>query len=138
MKLRQLWITDSDFHRLREEVEKARNYWGGSVPFLSRLMGELRRAWIVSPTEISPQTVTMNSRLVLKDLGSDEHHTVALKYPREAKGRRSAVSVLSPLGMALLGERVGEVVWWNEPAGPRLARIDALIYQPEAVGDFHL
>jgi regulator of nucleoside diphosphate kinase len=138
MKLRRLWITDGDFQRLREEVEKARNYWGGSVPFLSHLMGELRRAWIVSPAEISPKTVTMNSRLVLKDLDSDEPRTVVLKYPDEARGRRPAVSVLSPLGMALLGDRVGEVVWWNESAGPRMARIDALIYQPEAAGDFHL
>ncbi|HET9213096.1 MAG TPA: GreA/GreB family elongation factor [Thermoanaerobaculia bacterium] len=59
-------------------------------------------------------------------------------FPHEADYKEGRISILAPLGTALLGFRVGDVVEWRMPAGTRTLRIEELLYQPEAAGDFHL
>jgi len=86
----------------------------------------------VPPAEVPPDLVTMHSRVALND-GS----TLTLSYPDEADAAHGAVSVLSPIGTALLGRRVGAFARWATPDGrEHAAQITGLPYQPEASGDF--
>jgi len=74
----------------------------------------------------------------LRDLDTNEEETIALVYPGEANFAENRISVLAPVGTAILGARVGEVSEWKVPAGKRRLRIEEVFYQPEAAGDFHL
>jgi regulator of nucleoside diphosphate kinase len=83
--------------------------------------------------------VTMRSRLVLKDVESGARREVLLVYPEEERAHDGHVSVLSPLGVALLGLAEGSLVAWTLPSGRRaLLRVESVEYQPEAAEEFHL
>ena len=105
------------------------------------LRGELERAEVVEPAEVPKDVMTMNSiaqvRLEDAELGTQQHE-LSLVYPRDADGSAHKVSVLAPVGSALLGLRVGDVIDWPMPGG-RTARLQLLAigFQPEAAGELH-
>jgi regulator of nucleoside diphosphate kinase len=102
------------------------------------LREELDRGQIVPADAVPKGVVTMHSQVRVRDLKAHESETYTLVYPDEADINESKLSVLAPLGMALLGTRVGEIVKFDAPAGPRRLKIEKILYQPEASGDFHL
>jgi regulator of nucleoside diphosphate kinase len=99
---------------------------------------ELMRAAIVDPQQTPADLITMNSRFRLTDLDSGEVFEYTLVYPHDAAYKENRISILAPLGTALLGFRVGNVVEWRMPAGVRRLQVGEILYQPEAVGDYHL
>jgi regulator of nucleoside diphosphate kinase len=105
---------------------------------LKSLAEELERAEVVSPKDVPADVVTMNSKVVLRDLGTFEEMTYVLVFPRDANIDAGAISVLAPVGTAILGYAKGDVVEWSVPSGVRRIRIDDVLYQPEASGDYHL
>ena len=103
------------------------------------LRAELERAEVVEPSAVPADVMTMHSvaRVRVQEAGAADHeYELALVYPREADGSAHKVSVLAPVGSALLGLRVGEAIDWPMPGG-RNARLQVLEirYQPEAAGD---
>lgn len=105
------------------------------------LQDELARADIAEPAQMPADVITMNSvsRVRVEDGESGDHeHELALVYPRDADGSPDKVSVLAPVGSALLGLRVGDAIDWPMPGG-RSARLRVLAirYQPEAAGELH-
>jgi len=109
-----------------------------NVPGIAILRAELERATIVDPGEMPPDVVTMNSTAQVVDVGSGESYELTLVYPREADGDPGKVSVLAPVGSAILGLRVGDSIQWPMPGGvQRALRIAAISYQPEASGHLH-
>jgi regulator of nucleoside diphosphate kinase len=102
------------------------------------LAEELERANVLEPQAIPGDVVTMNSRLLLTDADTGEQKTVTIVFPGMANTDEGKISVLAPLGTALLGYRVGELVEWNVPSGLRRLRIDAIEYQPEAAGEYRV
>jgi len=103
----------------------------------SALRAELARADVVAPAEMPADVVTMNSRVRMVDVDSGAASEVTLVYPRDADADAGRVSVLAPVGSAILGLRVGQVMDWPMPGGRRRLRIDAIRYQPEAAGELH-
>lgn len=99
---------------------------------------ELERGTEVESTEVAPDVVTMNSTVRVTDLDADTTHLYTIVFPSDADFDKGRISILSPLGTALLGYRAGDVVTWEMPRGTRRLRIEELVYQPEAAGDFHL
>jgi regulator of nucleoside diphosphate kinase len=92
---------------------------------------------IVPSRQVSPDVVTMYSQLLLQDLQTGQRSTLTLSYPADAEPATGFVSVLSPVGSALLGLRVGSVARWATPTGDeKAAEILAILFQPEASGDF--
>ncbi len=90
------------------------------------------------PREMPADVVTVNTRLQVRDHGG-EPREITLCYPHEADLAKGFLSVLSPIGGELLGRRVGETVTWTDADGqPASLRIDALLFQPEANGEFAL
>jgi regulator of nucleoside diphosphate kinase len=134
---KELVITEADFDRLQYLVESPR-YRTTHAVLLMALKAELDRGTVVAPGEVPKSAVTMHSRVRIQDLQEDESETYTLVYPHEADIDSGKLSVLAPLGMALLGTRVGDVVEFDAPAGTRRLKIERVLYQPEAAGDFHL
>lgn len=98
----------------------------------AELQGELDRAVVVSSEAVPPDVVTMNSRVVYSDETSDVQRVVTIVFPSDADASEGRVSVLSPIGTALLGLSVGQAIDWDFPDGSRRRlRVDELVHQPE-------
>lgn len=101
------------------------------------LRAELDRADVVEPAAVPANVVTMNSVVTFKDEGTSDELTVSLVYPSGA-GVPGAVSILAPVGSALIGLTVGQQIDWPTPDGrQRHLRVLDIDYQPEAAGDLH-
>ncbi|MFL6247346.1 MAG: nucleoside diphosphate kinase regulator [Thermoanaerobaculia bacterium] len=105
---------------------------------IAGLERELERGIEVDSTEVGPDVVTMNSTVRVTDLDTNTSHLYTIVFPGDADFEKGRISILSPLGTALLGYRAGDEVTWEMPLGMRRLRIEELVYQPEAAGDFHL
>ena len=101
------------------------------------LASELARAEVVEPAAMPANIVTMNSRVTFEDEATSEATTVTLVYP-SATGTAGTVSILAPVGSALLGLKKGQHIDWPTPDGrERRLRVLDISYQPEAAGDLH-
>jgi regulator of nucleoside diphosphate kinase len=105
---------------------------------LEDLAHEIERGMEVQPQEVPSDVVTMNSSVKVTDIDSGLTHVYTIVFPADADYKKGRISILAPLGTALLGFRVGDTVEWSMPRGIRRLRIDEIVYQPEAAGDFHL
>ncbi|TVQ73694.1 MAG: nucleoside diphosphate kinase regulator [Chromatiaceae bacterium] len=109
-----------------------------SFPGRAALQAELDRAEVVEPHEMPADVVTMNStvRFVMESTG--ESFEMTLVYPRDSTGDPNRISIVAPVGSALLGLSVGESIEWPRPGGGIIrVRIDEILYQPESAGDLH-
>jgi regulator of nucleoside diphosphate kinase len=138
MERRTIVITEYDMERLRQLIDEAKRLDRSPNPYLDSLEVELSRAQLVAPEDVPPDVVTMNSKVRLKDLDTDEEMTVALVFPAEADIAQLRMSVLAPVGTAMLGYRIGDVFEWEVPDGVRKLRIEEVIFQPEASGNYQL
>lgn len=103
------------------------------------LADELDRAEVVPPERIAGNVVTMNSRVVFEDQKTGERREISLVYPQDSDPEKGRVSVLAPIGSALLGLSVGQTIDWPLPRGQvRRLRLVEVLYQPEEAGDLHL
>lgn len=135
---KKIFITDNDMHRLEELLEVASAVNVRDNKHLVELAKELEKAEVVESTEIPANVITMNSVVLLKDLESGEERQFTLVFPRQANIDLNKVSILAPVGTAMIGCRLGHVISWNAPAGVRKMRVEKILYQPEAAGDYHL
>jgi len=100
------------------------------------LSGELERAVVVPAQELPANVITMNSRVLIEIDGVQKE--ITLVYPADAKLWENKISVLSPIGTALLGYAEGDEIEWQVPSGVSKIFIRKLLYQPEAAGDYEL
>lgn len=137
METRTLFITRSDLERLQELLNQQRAKPGGGE-YLAKLQGELDKAEVVDPKAIPAEVVTMRSTVELTDLDTGGVEVYELVFPDEADPTKKKISVLAPIGTAVLGYRVGDEFEWKVPAGVRRLRVTKVLYQPEAAGDWDL
>jgi regulator of nucleoside diphosphate kinase len=129
----RIYITADDCARLRRLIAGRRRTNSVDERYLDILEQELDRAEVVQPEAIPPELVTMNSEVRLKDLDSGESRVYRLIFPTQNRTGNS-VSVLAPIGTAMLGYRVGDIIEWRVPKGIRRLEVLEVIYQPEAAG----
>ena len=127
-------LSANDRERLIPVVDRARQSWLTYAPYLEQFRTELRRSRAVPPAQVPGDVVTMNSRFALSRPRDEVPLCYTLVYPEEEAPQLGKVSVLSPMGTALLGARVGEEVCWVSADGPETATVRRLLYQPEADG----
>lgn len=121
-------LTELDFTRLN-------NLRAGQLP--AELVDTLDSLDLVPSREIPPDVVTMYSQVIVEDLESKKRQKLTLCYPGDAEPHLGFISVLSPVGASLLGQRVGAIARWRTPNGDECAaEIAALLFQPEASGDY--
>ena len=134
-----IYITEVDLARLRKLIEAARDSGVDSnTPYMNKLEDELDRANIVDPKEIAMDAITMRSKVRLKDLESRKEMIYSLVFPNEADVDEGRISVLAPVGTAMIGYRVGDIIEWEVPSGLRRLKVEEVLYQPEASGDYQL
>ena len=134
-----VYITETDLNRLRKligvmsasDIDKSREY-------LEMLQDELDLAEIVKPQSVPKDVITMRSKVRLLDVDSGKEVVYSLVFPNEADLDKGKISVLAPIGTAMIGYKVGDIIEWEVPAGPRRLRVEEVLYQPEAAGDYHL
>ncbi|WP_277850350.1 nucleoside diphosphate kinase regulator [Moellerella wisconsensis] len=128
-------INDLDAERLDRLLEQPAH---ADSPVADALNEELDRAEIVTPQEIPADVVTMNSTIRFQDLISNEERTRTLVYPSSLKDSTEQLSVMAPMGAALLGLRVNDEISWELPNGVKTrVKVLEIIYQPEAAGELH-
>ncbi|MEP0546954.1 MAG: GreA/GreB family elongation factor [Rhodothermales bacterium] len=128
-----LYVTELDRGMLYRLIT-SRQPAGQDVKSLVDLTDELERAVVVPSTDVPPTVVTLNSRVRIRDVDTGEKGEYTLVMPGSADFRQGRVSVLAPVGTALLGQQEGDVVEWVVPAGRKRFCIEAVLYQPEAAG----
>lgn len=132
-----LFVSAADAQRLQALIDSHASRLDAHA--VETLADELTRASLLTPKHVPPNVVTMNSHVVYQDETSGVQHELTLVYPRDADPPRRRISVLAPVGTALLGLLVGQRVEWRLPSGlVRRFRVLSIPYQPEASGDFHL
>jgi regulator of nucleoside diphosphate kinase len=127
-----IYITDHDMVRLEELLEVAGENPTRDNKHLEELSSELMKAEVVASRDIPPNVITMNSEVLFQDLDNGESKTYKLVFPREANVEQNRISILAPVGTAMIGCRVGQRIKWNAPAGVRKMKIVKILYQPEA------
>lgn len=134
---RQIIVTTADFDRLHELVDSPK-YRATHATLLAALKEELARCKVVEQGGVPKGVITMHSRVRVRDKEEDEPQTFTLVYPKDADIMEEKLSVLTPLGTALLGMKAGQVVTFDAPGGARKLKVERVLYQPEAAGDLHL
>lgn len=137
-KVRQIFITEFDLERLEDLIAKFRAKTSRDMKYLDELEQELGKAEVVSPKGIPPDVVTMNSRVSLEDMDSGQTAEYSLVFPADADVEKGKISVLAPIGTAMIGYRVGDKITWAVPGGQKNLLVKEILYQPESAGDYHL
>lgn len=135
---RTIYITSFDMSRLEELLEVASDFNARDNKHLDELTKELLRAEVVDSTSIPADVITMNSKVRLLDLDTNEEKTYTLVFPSEANIDEDKISILAPIGTAMLGYHAGDTIKWHVPAGIRRLKVTDILYQPESAGDYHL
>ena len=133
---REIVVTEFDQNRLRHLLEGFRRWNARDRVHVDHLEAELDRADVVPSEDVPFNVVTMNSEVAVRDLDSNEETTFALVFPSEADVNRQRISILAPIGTAVLGYRVGDTIDWKVPGGTRRLKIERVLFQPEAAGQF--
>jgi regulator of nucleoside diphosphate kinase len=135
--MKNILITVDDFERLLARM----NY----VPSTERLSIMERQLYLkllsaetISQLKISKRVITMNSRVRLRESLTQKEIEVTITYPENANSRESKISILSPVGIALIGQQKGDQVSWKIPSGIGQFEIIEILYQPESVGEYSL
>ncbi|WP_006787676.1 nucleoside diphosphate kinase regulator [Thiorhodospira sibirica] len=128
-------ISSMDLERLENLLESLPAH---SVPGMEALAAELYRAEVVEPRLMPPNVVTMNSKVRFKVDASQEEFCLTLVYPKDLDGSGEKISILAPVGSALLGLSEGCEIDWPKPGGGLLrVRIEEVVHQPERSGEYH-
>ncbi len=130
-------ITESD-HRRLDEILQSEGHRHVNPALLRALRQELERSNVVPDSDVSSVVVTMNTQVRVRDLDLGGTAVYTLVYPEQADIETGKISVLAPMGLALLGARLGDTVEFDTPGGRRRLKIVKVPYQPEAWGHTHL
>lgn len=137
MGSKRIVMTRQDMDRLRLVVNDA-IISGRSRHELDGLVGELDRALIVAPEEVPNDVVTMNSKMRLVDAATGDTMEMSLVFPEDADPAGGTVSILAPVGTAIIGYSEGDSIEWPTPSGVRTYKIEKVLFQPEAAGEWEL
>ena len=135
---RRIFITEIDKERLQKIIDESKEFIRGKKEYLENLEHELNRAEVVASENIPNDVITMNSKVLLKDVESGEEMTYTLVYPDDADLMEDKISILAPVGTAILGYRVGNIIDWEVPDGIVRLEVEKILFQPEAAGELEL
>lgn len=134
-----IYVTKTDLDRLGNMIESAYDQDDrANLPYIRNLKDELGFAEVVASEEVSPDVVTMRSRVRLQDLDTKDESVYSIVFPSEANALEGRISVLAPLATALLGYRRGDTIEFQAPGRMRKLQVVEILYQPESAGHYDL
>src|SRR5688572_30214570 len=131
---RRILITEEDMARLPALVQQGRTAASRDADHLAGLDQELARAEVVASGEVSADVVTMHSTVRVRELDGGTSAVYTIVFPVDADLARNRISVLAPIGTALIGYRAGDLIEWATPGGTKRLQIEEVLFQPEAAG----
>jgi regulator of nucleoside diphosphate kinase len=137
MQERTILITSADMCRLRRLLESALNLFRHDRPYLDALKQELEAAKVVENEDIPRDLVTLNSRINIRDLDTGKQMVCSVVFPKDSNVSDDRLSVLAPIGTAVLGRRVGDIFECRVPAGVRRLKLEGIETEtsaPQPVG----
>lgn len=138
MNEKNTYMTEHDINRLEAFLERAKKSYQYDRHVLESLQEEIGKSLVVDSRRIAPDIVTLNSRIRLLDLDANQEMVLTLALPGMANLEEGRISVASPIGTAILGYAAGDIIEWKVPSGTKTIRVEEILYQPEAAGDYHL
>ena len=130
----KIFVTTKDAGKLRKLIREAYHSDYRGSDYLKRLAEEIEKASVVQPDQIPSDVITLNSTARLVDQETNEEMIYTLVFPEDAEVTQGKISILAPIGTAMLGYRVGDTFEWDTPGGIRSIRVKEILYQPEASG----
>lgn len=134
----KLIVNRLDYARIMKWINDAKQFKSITGSEAEKLIHELDSAKIVEPEAIPSDVVTMNSIVKLSFPETNKQVHFQIVYPDQANFKESKISIFSPIATALIGYKVNDEIDWIVPAGLTRLRVDEIIYQPEAAGDYNL
>ena len=131
----KIFVTTKDAEKLRELIRKAYHSDYRGSDYLKKLAEEIEKASVVQSNQIPSDVITLNSTGRWLDQKTDEEMLYTLVFPEDADISQGKISILAPIGTAMLGYKVGDIFEWDTPGGTRIIRVKEILYQPEASGD---
>jgi regulator of nucleoside diphosphate kinase len=135
---KQIYITDFDMKRFKWLSSNSHKFDDMDKKHVYDLEMELKNAVIVEPKDIPSDVVTMNSKFRIKDLETNEETVYTLVFPFDADLEQNKLSILAPIGVAVIGYKLGDIIEWDVPAGKRRIKIEEILYQPEREGNYYI
>jgi regulator of nucleoside diphosphate kinase len=133
---RKIFITESDKHKILKIISQTKYDSLKNKEFLNELEEEINRAVVKTPDQLPGDVISMHSKVLLAFGDEEEEYT--LVYPEEADISQNRISVLSPIGTAILGYPEGSVIEWKVPDGTVKITVKKILFQPEASGRYDL
>ena len=127
MRKKAIYITENDKSKLKKLLSSTSGFRDQDRKTLKDLKFELERAIVVHEDMIDDNIIRMNSTVLLKDIQTRAKHMYKLVYPDEANMSENKISILAPIGTALLGFQVGDLIQWNVPAGKRKLKVQGVL-----------
>jgi regulator of nucleoside diphosphate kinase len=136
--MENLIISNLDFSRIRERAILCKDRNPVEASDMEKIISGFKNAKIIEPSEIPEDVVTMHSKVLIRDIYHNKTYTLQLVFPEDADRKKNRISIFSTIARALLGKKVGDMVTWKSKTGEMRIKIEYIIYQPEACGDYHL
>ena len=128
-------ITEPDMECLRKLLKAEKRFDKSGRDDLQNLEAKLDQSQLIAQREVPKDVITLNSKVRLTDLGTGEEMSYALVLPNEADIDQHKISILAPIGTAMLGYSVGDTFEWKVPGGLRRLEVKEILHQPEASED---
>lgn len=133
MEKRKVYITENDKIKLKGLFNTTIGFRNRDLKTLRDLLEELDRAELIYDDNDAKDIIMMNTTVLVKDLDTGLEFTYTLVYPEYANSNENKISILAPIGTALLGYKVGDTIEWEVPAGIRKLKVKKIIDQPALV-----
>lgn len=127
-----IYITKNDHKKLIDFINKKWDHNDSD----KNLLTELNRGVIVEPQDVPSDVITMNSLVVFCNIESKEKLEYWLVFPDDADIGQRKISVLSPIGCALLGYKIGDIISVHTPKGEKQLKVEKILHQPESHGNY--
>ena len=131
MSNRTIYVTKDDAEKLMKLLETAKIFYDEDRDDLQELEAELEQGHVVDSGDVPQDVIIMNSKVRLLDLDTGEEVIYKLVFPEDMDIDQDKISIMAPVGTAMLGRHVGEVIEGKIPAGLCKLKVEAIIHQPE-------
>jgi regulator of nucleoside diphosphate kinase len=128
-------VTEPDMECLRKLLKAEKRFDKSGRDDLQNLEAKLDQSQLIAQREVPKDVITLNSKVRLTDLGTGEEMSYTLVLPNEADIDQHRISILAPIGTAMLGYSVGDTFEWRVPGGLRQLEVKEILHQPEASED---
>lgn len=131
MDKRKIYVTEKDKTKLRKLLSTTTGFRVRDLKTVTDLLDELERAEVITEDSVNQTVVTMNSTVHFQDIETGKEFTYTIVYPEFANSDANRISILAPIGTALLGYKIGDTVEWEVPAGKRKLLVKNILFQAE-------